>query len=212
MSAPNPMETLKALQAKLHALEEEWKQELHRLREGRGYHLIGRKISIEASTRKLHRAERMPFLRYLWETRLSALVTGPVIWGALLPALLLDLYVSLYQLVCFPIYGIPRVRRSEFTVLDRGHLPYLNWFEKLCCFYCSYFGGLVAFVQEVAGRTEQHWCPIKHARTPLTLHSRYHRFFDYGDAMAFRRQFETLRRDFTDLERKATPPTDPTDP
>lgn len=193
------MPTIKALQARLHALEEEWTQELHRLREARGYHLEGRKIRIEAATRKLHRLARKGIFRYFWETRLSALVTGPLIWGAVIPALLLDLYVTLYQLVCFPIYGIPLVRRSDYTVLDRHHLPYLNWFESLCCLYCSYFNGMVAYTQEIAARTEQHYCPIKHARTPRTLHSRYRRFFDYGDAEAFRNQYETLRRDFADL-------------
>ena len=117
------MSTMKALQAKLHALQEEWAQELHRLREERGYHLEGKKIRVEAATRKLHRVYRQRVLRYLWDARVSAVVTGPLIWGALFPALLLDFYVTLYQFVCFPAYGIPKVRRSDFMPMDRRHLP-----------------------------------------------------------------------------------------
>jgi len=47
--------------------------------------------------------------------------------------------------------------------LDRSKLHYLNALESLNC-VCCYANGLTAFVAEIAGRTEQHWCPIKHAR------------------------------------------------
>lgn len=194
------MTTLQSLQARLRTLEGEWAKELQRRREERGYHLDGRRVLVEARTRKLHRQERARILRYLWGARVSAILTAPVIWGALLPALLLDFYVSLYQFVCFPAYGIPKVRRNDYIVLDRRHLAYLNGIEKLNCLYCSYFNGLVAYIQEVAARTEQHWCPIKHARVPRTLHSRYHRFFEFGDAEGFRRRSKTLSQDFTDLQ------------
>lgn len=122
-----------------------------------------------------------------------------MIWGALLPALLLDLYVAIYQALCFPSYGIPKARRRDYFVMDRRRLPYLSGLEKLGCTYCSYFNGLVAYVQEVAARTEQYWCPIRH-RLPLkATHSRYHRFLPYGDAEAHRKRLEAVRRDFADL-------------
>jgi len=190
------MAKLREILFRIRSMEEEWVQELHRMRGVQGYHLEGQKIHIEEATRKAHRLRRKRLYPYLMEIRLSALVTAPVIWGALLPALLIDAYVSLYQWVCFPAYGIPRVKRRDFMVMDRRHLPYLNGLEKLNCFYCSYFNGMIAYVQEVAARTEQHWCPIKHARHPRTLHGRYYRFFDYGDAETFRAQYEELRRDF----------------
>lgn len=208
------MPSLKALQARLHALQEEWALELQRLREERGYHLEGKRVRIEATTRRLHRLYRKRLLRYVLDARFSAMVTGPVIWGALAPALLLDLYVTLYQVVCFPAYGLPKVRRSDYLVMDRRHLPYLNAFEKVNCFYCSYFNGLVAYIQEVAARTEQHWCPIRHARAPRSVHSRYARFFEYGDAEAFRERYEILRRDFGDLavpSHRPRPSSDPGD-
>ena len=34
-------------------------------------------------------------------------------------------------------------------------------------------------------RTEQYWCPIKHARKILDAHPRYDTFLDYGDAIAY---------------------------
>ena len=47
---------------------------------------------------------------------------------------------------------------------------------------------LLGFVREVAARTEQYWCPIRHARTPKAVHSRYRFFLEYGDAESYRRR------------------------
>jgi hypothetical protein len=105
-----------------------------------------------------------------------------------------------YQAVCFPIYGIPKVKRENYIVFDRQYLNYLNLIEKINCAYCSYFNGLIAYIQEIAARTEQYWCPIKHARRISKLHSRYQKFLSYGDAEAYRAQIEVVRSDFKDLE------------
>jgi hypothetical protein len=101
--------------------------------------------------------------------------------------------VALYQAVCFPVYGIPQVRRRDYLVFDRGQLAYLNAIEKLNCAYCSYANGLLALVREVAARTEEYWCPIKHARRVLGVHARYGSFVDFGDAEAYRHELERLR-------------------
>ena len=49
----------------------------------------------------------------------------------IIPLVLLDLFAALYQVVCFPVYGIPRVRRAEYMAFDRGQLTYLNALEKI---------------------------------------------------------------------------------
>ena len=110
-----------------------------------------------------------------------------------MPLLLLDLFLFCYQHICFPLYGIPKVRRSEYLVFDRTDLPYLNLVEKINCAYCSYGNGLAAYFREVAARTEQYWCPIKHARKILDAHERYPRFFEYGDAESYRKGLERYR-------------------
>jgi hypothetical protein len=85
-------------------------------------------------------------------------------------------------------------------VLDRHNLSYLNVIEKMNCMYCGYFNGVVAYAREMAARTEQHWCPIKHARRVGDIHSRYKYFLDYGDGKRYRKEIETARRDFEDLK------------
>lgn len=122
-------------------------------------------------------------------------LVAPVIYSLIIPIALVDAWVTLYQHVCFRAYGIPLVRRSTFLVFDRHHLAYLNAIEKINCLYCGYGNGVFAYAREVAGRTEQFWCPIKHAIRLRDPHQRYLRFIDYGDAEGYRKGLEEMRRD-----------------
>jgi hypothetical protein len=114
------------------------------------------------------------------------------------PIALLDLWITAYQSICFRAYGVARVKRSTFIVIDRQHLAYLNAIEKLNCVYCGYANGVFAYVREVAGRTEQYWCPIRHAHRVRAPHGHYRRFIDYGDAEGYRRRLLPLRHELRD--------------
>jgi hypothetical protein len=142
------------------------------------------------------RRYRVGLLRFLRTARPLVVLTAPVIYAGWIPFLLMDLFVTLYQWICFPVYGIPRVKRSEYLVFDREDLPYLNAIEKFNCFYCSYGNGVAGYTREVAARTEQYWCPIKHARRLHDAHGRYPHFFDHGDAEAYRAGLKRLRRQY----------------
>jgi hypothetical protein len=187
------------LQQRLQSIEKEILDELNGLQDTHGYHLEGRRVRIQETIRKAHRARRKRVHVWIWEGRFLAYLVSPVIYAGVFPALFLDVFVEIYQRICFPAYGIPRVKRKDYMVADRGPLPYLNWIEKIGCIYCSYFNGLMALVSEVAARTEQHFCPIKHALRPKSLHSRYRLFFDYGDMEAYRARLEAVRHDFSDV-------------
>lgn len=188
-------------QKRLQDLEQEFVAKMRARRELPGYRMDGRKVRIDAEARRKQRTHRKKLLAYLWNAPLLSYLTAPVIYLGLVPALALDAYVGLYQLLCFPAYGIPKARRGDYLVMDRSLLPYLNGIERMNCRYCSYFNGLISFVQEVAARTEQHWCPIKHARKPPVVHSRYSRFFEYGDAETYAGRLDQVRRDYLDLLR-----------
>lgn len=138
---------------------------------------------------------------YLLRSRPLVALTAPLIYAGLIPMVMLDLFTMLYQAVCFPIYGIPKVRRRDYLVFDREELPYLNVLEKMHCGYCSYANGLAAFFREVTGRTEQYWCPIKHARRIRDAHGRYPRFFEYGDVEAYRKGLERIRKEYARVEK-----------
>jgi hypothetical protein len=88
--------------------------------------------------------------------------------------------------------------------MDRHRLAYLNGIEKLNCAYCTYANGLIAYVREVAGRTEQYWCPIRHARRIPAPHRRYAHFFEYGDAAAYRHNLSAKRHELRPAQRPST--------
>ncbi|HEY5227129.1 MAG TPA: hypothetical protein VIJ19_01240 [Opitutaceae bacterium] len=147
-----------------------------------------------------HRKYKKGGLNYILGSRFLVLASSPVIWMCAIPIILADVMGTLYQSICFPIYGIPKVHRREYVTFDRGRLAYLNIFDKAACEYCAYVNGILAYFTEIAARTEQHWCPIKHSACDQCTHSRYEKFLDYGDARGFREKFEKVRRDYGDVD------------
>jgi hypothetical protein len=147
-----------------------------------------------------HRLLKKRLLNYVMGARLTMILSAPAIYALIIPLVLLDLFVWVYQVACFPVYGIPRVRRGDYLAFDRGQLAYLNALEKLNCEYCAYANGILAYVREVASRTEEYWCPIKHARRVLGVHSRYGSFVDFGDGDAYRHDLERLREESRSLD------------
>jgi hypothetical protein len=147
-----------------------------------------------------HRLLKISSWKHLRNTKWLVILSSPLIYACVLPFLLVDVSVALYQFVCFPIYGIPKVSRKEYLVFDRGALAYLNTIEKVGCIYCSYANGLLALITEIAARTEQHFCPIKHARRLAAEPSRYPKYLPYGDARAYREQSAAVAQDYGDIE------------
>lgn len=103
----------------------------------------------------------------------------------MIPVIFLDIFVSLYQAICFPVYQIPKVKRKKYLSLDRKKLSYLNFVQKLNCLYCDYANGVLAYATEIAGRTEWYWCPIKHPDNALRAHGHYDDFIEYGEGDDF---------------------------
>src|SRR3972149_4102236 len=118
------------------------------------------RIAFEAGLLRRHRELRRKLLPYLLGAHPLVMLTAPVIYACIVPFLLLDLFISLFQAVCFPIYAI----------------------------------GLIAYAREIVARTEQYWCPIKHARRVIGTHARYALFDDYGDAEGYQARLIELRK------------------
>ncbi|MGA9333897.1 MAG: hypothetical protein WBV39_06435 [Rudaea sp.] len=144
------------------------------------------RIAFEKAVLRRHQEMKTHLLRYVSGAHLLIVLTAPLIYMLIVPLLLLDICISIYQAVCFPVYGIAKVRRGDYFAFDRRYLAYLNILERLNCAYCSYANGLLAYVREIASRTEQYWCPIKHARKVAGTHPRYSEFAEFGDAQGYR--------------------------
>ena len=133
------------------------------------------------------------FIQWFLSWEFKHVLTWPFIYGMIFPLVFLDISMTIYQRVCFPIYGIQRVRRSDYFHVKRHKLGYLNIVEKLNCDFCGYGNGLIAFTREVFARTEQYWCPIKHAAKIKGAHERYESFMGYGETEGFQEKLDKLR-------------------
>ncbi|MGB5834666.1 MAG: hypothetical protein WBG92_22130 [Thiohalocapsa sp.] len=182
-------ETQRELDSEIDRLLTEGREQFrYRLRRGR--------VVFERGMRSLHRNHRVGVLAYLRNAPVSFILSAPLIYGMLVPMLLLDVSLTIYQHLCFRIYGIPRVRRRDYLIIDRHQLAYLNAIERVNCVYCGYSNQLIEYAREVAGRTEQYWCPIKHARRSLDPRARTARFADYGDAEGYSARLQMLRKNW----------------
>lgn len=130
---------------------------------------------------------------WLLNSKTKNILTLPFIYPLIVPLVFLDICVSIYQFICFRLYDIKRVKRRKYFVFDRHQLPYLNGIEKFNCFYCSYANGVIAYVREIASKTEQYWCPIKHGQTIYHPHARYVNFIEYDQDEDYRTKGHKLR-------------------
>lgn len=151
------------------------------------------KIRFREGIEETHKRLRMTLYRYFRFSKIRNVASAPFIYSMIVPFVLLDIAVILYQAICFRLYGIKPVKRSAYVVIDRYKLKHLNIIEQFNCVYCGYGNGVLAFATEVASRTEQYWCPIKHARKVQGRHSRYHDFIDFGDAEDYHRRLADYR-------------------
>jgi len=184
---------LDELLARIAQLEREVETELNRARDRWKYRVEAGRVRFEHDVRRAHKRLKQSIPKFIRESSPLNMLTAPVIYGMVVPIAILDISFSLYQGLCFPIYGVAHVRRSVYIVIDRQHLAYLNAIEKLNCVYCGYANGVFAYVREIAGRTEQYWCPIRHATRVRGPHAHYREFVDYGDAKGYHRQLPILR-------------------
>lgn len=176
------------------ALEDDLRLALNEQQSTMFFQIKGKRVEFEQSIKETHKRLKTNFFRWLVTYRPQNLLTGPIIYSMIIPLLITDFFVTFFQMTCFPIYGIKKVRRSDYIVYDRQQLNYLNFIEKFHCTYCAYGNGMIAYVSEVIARTEQYFCPIKHARKILGTHSRYARFLEYGDAENYEEKLEEYRK------------------
>jgi hypothetical protein len=184
---------LDVLTEKLRSVEAEIEAELAKHAEELRFRIEKRRIVFEQDVKRIHRAFKTRASRYFIDANPLIVLSAPVIYSLIVPVALVDIWVMAYQAICFPIYKIPKVRRRDYLVFDRHHLAYLNIIEKINCAYCSYCNGAIAFVREVASRTEVYWCPIKHARRILGPHPHYRGFANFGDADGFREKLAQMK-------------------
>jgi hypothetical protein len=200
---------LNELASEIVRLQGELDREIKKRHRTLGWSVNEKLVEFEHGLAIEHRRVRRSVSGFLKRAPIGIFITAPIIYSLIIPIAIADLWVSAYQAVCFRGYGVPQVKRSDYLVFDRRHLAYLNWLEVLNCVFCEYANGVIGYVREVAARTEQFWCPIKHALKVVDPHARYQQFVEYGDADGYRERLNALREALRaeGAEAKANPPT-----
>jgi hypothetical protein len=185
---------IRNLLALLEAAEKDLEKALQERQVHLNFSIKGKRVEFEKSVKQAHKQAKVGVIKWLGNRPIN-LLTAPIIYGMVLPMLLLDACISLYQAISFPVYKISKVKRGDYMIFDRHHLSYLNIVEKSHCIYWSYANGLLAYATEIIARTEQYFCPIKHARKMMGRHARYASFAAYGDAEDYQTKLEKFRAD-----------------
>ncbi len=192
--------TLEELLSRVKAAQQELEQEFDRLLDEKRrefqYQIKRGRVIFERQVRRLQKQQRTGIWIYIRQAPPAIIISAPIIYGMIIPLALLDLTITLYQQICFRIYKIPLVKRRDYLTIDRHYLPYLNLIEKINCIYCGYGNGLLEYAREVIGCTEKYWCPIKHARRTPDPHRHVEKFFDYGDALAWKHDLNKIRNNW----------------
>lgn len=186
-------EKIQTLLEQIHELENELRDALQEHEDRARYHIQGKRIEFEKTVRETHQKLKKGLICWCRESQPLNILSAPFIYGMIIPLMIYDLSLTIYQHICFRLYRVPRVNRSDYIIIDRHHLAYLNTIEKINCAYCGYGNGLIAYAREITARTEQYWCPIKHAHKVLDTHTRYPYFLSYGDPADLQKKIDKYR-------------------
>ncbi|HEY5715888.1 MAG TPA: hypothetical protein VIS54_05685 [Psychromonas sp.] len=193
-------EQVKNLVQQIRALEDELSAILKKQEKEIRYRVNGTRIEFEHKFKEAQQKLKIGIFHWLRASKLNNIISAPFIYAMIVPLVFLDICITLYQSICFRLYHVPKVSRSDYMIFDRHQLGYLNIIEKVNCSYCAYGVGLVAYSREIIARTEQYWCPIKHANKLLHPNQRDLFFIPYGEGEGFHAKQELFRRALTDEE------------
>ncbi len=185
---------------KIEDLNDALKKEHLNIAKKYGFSIEKRKIIFLKKIRRKNKLFKVPAWKYVIPKKVKHLISLPFIYSMIVPAFILDFFITTYQFFAFPLYGIPRVKRKDYIIHDRRFLDYLNVVQKIHCIYCTYVNGLFAYAMEIGARTERYWCPIKAASKPKTYHDWYKDFADYGDPESWSCKFNDNKA-FIEIER-----------
>ncbi|MDD3487362.1 MAG: hypothetical protein PHF35_03235 [Candidatus Moranbacteria bacterium] len=180
---------IKDILTKIESLQAELRKEHERLADKYGFSIKLKRISFIEKIKKQNKKLRIPVLKYIVPTNIRHFVSIPFIYAMIIPVVVLDIFLSVYNFIALPLYRIPKVKRKEYIIYDRQFLGYLNVIQKVNCLYCSYVNGLFAYAVEIGARTERYWCPLKAAKAPKVTHGWYKDFADYGNPEEWRGKF-----------------------
>ena len=77
------------------------------------YRIHGRKAHFTENVRARHQLLAQKLTRYLCEAKPLSVLSTPMILFCAVPIVFMDFVAAMFQFICFPDYGIPKVRRKD---------------------------------------------------------------------------------------------------
>ena len=185
---------IKEIIAEIEAMKVKLGEEIAQQESHISYEIHNGYVEFEKNVLDKQKENMKNHLVWFREVPLLHFLAAPVIYGMVIPAILLDVIIFIYQQVVFRIFKFKLLKRSDYIVFDRHYLGYLNPVEKLNCVYCSYVNGLMQYVSAIASRTEFYFCPIKHAKKVAYDHDYYQDYLAYGDEEDYQKKLKELRK------------------
>ena len=174
---------------KIENLKNDLYKEYEKLAHHYDFFVKNKKVVFADKIKIFHKSKKVNLFKYIFTADVKNILSIPFIYAMIIPWIILDLFLTIYQYTALPLYWIPRVYRKDYFIYDRRFLKYLNLLQKINCLYCAYINGLFAYAREIWGRTEQYWCPIKHAVNNENEHKYFKDFADFWDSEWFKEVF-----------------------
>lgn len=132
----------------------------------------------------------MQHLKYPYK-RLRHIISAPIIYSAFVPLIIFDVWMEIYHRICFPLYGISYIKRSQYIKIDRHKLSYLTLFQKMNCMYCGYANGALNYWSRIAAISEHYWCGIQHQKSKDFKPPAHHKYFaKFNDEEDFNKKYK----------------------
>lgn len=94
--------------------------------------------------------------------------------------------VEIYHQVGFRLYGLKLFNYANYVRFDRERLRFLKGRQWWFCLYCTYMNGTLAYMVDIAGKTEEYWCNMMHREGDGFIPQPHQKnFAPYGDKDAF---------------------------
>lgn len=121
-----------------------------------------------------------------WLKECKHFLSVPFIYAPIIAFIIFDIFLEIYNRVCFPLYWLKVIDRKKYIKFDRHKLDYISPLQKFNCTYCSYANWLVHYASVILWETEKYWCGIKNKNEDWFMHPYHHKdFLSYWDREAF---------------------------
>lgn len=97
-----------------------------------------KKVELTRELKDWQKEFKTNLLKYVFTAKVRHLLSAPFIYAPFPFLVILDLVIEIYHRICFKLYRLPYVKRSDYIIIDRHKLAYLNLIEKINCCYCGY--------------------------------------------------------------------------